>query len=884
MPLGLRSLALALGLAVTATGCGADAVGPVFTAQSAPILARSPLVYGNEQLARALAAARSSARVRLTVASDPAAGAILAALASGARLDDRAESYVAASFPQETVVVGRDEVGALYGALEIAERLMNEGASALPLRAPISAAPAVPIRGANLFLVLPASGDSRAWWFREERFWTEYLDLLARSRINYLDLHGMYNPDNTLCPNALPYFATSPSYPDVGAPNPEREANLRALARVVEMAKERGMKVGLMSYRSDTSLTADKEDEGLQGADLERYTREAVRDLATRIPSLARLGFRIGESGHPASWYAGTFVAGVDDAGGAAGLSTRTWLTKKPEIMELVRSTRRDTMVEAKFNGEQTGPPYPVAGGLMARRDKPYSSYSYEDYLDPPAPYTFVFHIWTGGTNRLFRYASYDRIRRTVPTTLHGGGRGFSLMAPHAFYAQHDFWHASAGDRYSPWAFRRDELEYLMFGRLGYDPRTPDLVFKSALRARAGTDALWDALQAASDIVPWIHTAHTCGPDQRWSAPELEWAGSVAFWSAPPDTPSVKKVCHTNYHGPYDIFAVSSPYDAALDLVSGRATTRISPLEVARIVLDDARRAAAAAQVPIDPNNAEARDLVREAIALSHLGEYFGHKLRGATALAVYERTGREDYLAEARNETAIADRAWEALGSSCSYIATFDEKLRMGQRLGWKSGYHWSMQKTDEDPASIDAAVRRVGRKSLAATAAIPPVRVFMDTPRGAGPGLARLDAVPGGGGRFRVSATFATPLPPNARVRILHKAFSGLYDWEATDAIGAGASFGADVALPQDAGLFAVEVDLGPGAGWRYPDALRETPYIAIPPGAARALPVEPPPHAPAPHLPVPHATVPHVPAPAPRTSAPTPPPGTFSETPRR
>ena len=70
-----------------------------------------------------------------------------------------------------------------------------------------------------------------------------------------------------------------------------------------------------------------------------------------------------------------------------------------------------------------------IAGGLMARPDKPYSSYSYEDYLDPPTPYTFLFHIWTGGTDRIFRYANYERIRRTVPTTLMGGARGFSMMA-----------------------------------------------------------------------------------------------------------------------------------------------------------------------------------------------------------------------------------------------------------------------------------------------------------------------------------------------------------------------------------------------------------------------------------------------------------------------
>ena len=40
----------------------------------------------------------------------------------------------------------------------------------------------------------------------------------------------------------------------------------------------------------------------------------------------------------------------------------------------------------------------------------------------------------------------------------------------------------------------------LAFGRLAYDPGAPEAAFRMALAARVGTDALWDAVQAASDI------------------------------------------------------------------------------------------------------------------------------------------------------------------------------------------------------------------------------------------------------------------------------------------------------------------------------------------------------------------------------------------------
>ena len=102
-------------------------------------------------------------------------------------------------------MIGRDPTGAMYGAYELAERL-RLGTAALPVAQSFSLAPAVPLRAANLFLVLPAPGEA-AWWFLDPDFWTEYLDLMVRARLDFLDLHAMYNLDNTIFPNALLYFA-----------------------------------------------------------------------------------------------------------------------------------------------------------------------------------------------------------------------------------------------------------------------------------------------------------------------------------------------------------------------------------------------------------------------------------------------------------------------------------------------------------------------------------------------------------------------------------------------------------------------------------------------------------------------------------------------------
>lgn len=784
----------------------------------------SPIEYGTCQVTRALAAAQSPAVVRVVLASDAQAAAAIAA--AGVTLDARPESFALVSTNAETFAVGRDDVGAMYGALEIAERLDDGGAAALPLSAPVTGAPSVALRAANLFLVLPTQGETMAsWWLRDPSFWTAYLDMMARARLDFLDLHAMYDTQTTIFPNALLYFGTSASFPDVGVAPADRAADVAALQQVVAMASVRGIHVGLMSYRSDTSPRADGTGPALSDADLQTYTREAVADVARRVPGLARLGFRIGESGHDAAWYGATFLAGVADAATGVKVYTRTWGTTKPELLSLVAAAGPDTIVEAKYNGEHFAAPYAIEGASFAG----FGPYSYQGYLAPPAPYALVFQVRAGGTHRIFRFAQFERARRAAGSlAMSPRVAGVTLEAAHAYFPQRDFYHAPQ-DAFSPWTFRRDELSYLLIGRLAYDPTTPEARFRAMLAARVGTDALWDPLQAASDVVPWIQTALTCGPDQRNYAPELELGGDVGWWASPAGSSA-----WCAHHVAFDGFSVAMPAETADDLVAGRTTTRLPPTAVAQAVLLDAQRARAAAQVAVDPGNAEARDVVRECVAEADLGEWFAHKLRGATALAVYERTAAADWLAAARSETALADAAFRQLVTDTAYIAPFEERMRM-QGLGYLP-FHWSQElpRLADDTAAIDAAVQQVARTPPSFTGTLPAAQAWLDATRGAGPGLASIAVTPADASapRWTVNVALASAPPQGASVRVLWKPFDSETDWSAVDATGSSTSWSAVVGGGGAGGLFAVEIAGPPGQGWRLPDVMRETPYRALAP----------------------------------------------------
>jgi hypothetical protein len=784
-----------------------------------------PLSRGDCELRDALVEGRLSARVSVRAIDDPRAAA-LAARAPEA-LAAAAESWAVLRDAGELVVVGRDRVGAMYGAFELAERIRLDGAAAIDRADTMRGAPAVRFRAANLFLTLPEPGDAR-WWFRDDGFWDEYLDLLMRARINTLDMHGMYDMHSTIFPNALLYFATSATHPAVGVAASERARNLDVLRRVVAKAASRGIRVALMTYRSDTHPLGLAEPQALtRDDDLRTYTREAAEALARAVPGLWALGFRIGESERPAAWYADTFIRGVHDAATGVRVYLRTWLAPREDVLALRAAAGEGFVAEAKYNGEQLGAPYPIAGGAWSG---PWAQYTHESYLDATPDFDFVFQVRAGGTHRIFRHATYALTQRAVVTTTLGGAAGFSFEPTHAFYPQRSFFHVSSGDDFSSWTFRRDELTYQLWGRLSYDPTTPERVFRATLARRLGNDALWEPMQAASSIIPWVAQGMSCGPDHRDHAPELEWNGDVAYLATPPNQAAPAPRACTWRHGPLDSFAVAGPWEAARDLLADTPTTRLSPRDVALTLLDAAARARRASAVAIDPRRSEARSVQRECVALADLAEYHAHKLRAATALAVYRGSLAEPWLAYARRESAAAVTAWRALVGHTSYIAEFTDNLRMVYlgipRFHWRREQAW----VDADAAALDAAALDARTRPPTFTGELPAPEVWEAATRQALPTLVEPAASwhQSLSDDRRVRFVFSAELPTGAAVRVLWKPINAREDWRSLPATVAGAGR-YEATLPGDAArvLVALEVTGPTGIARRLPDPRAQTPY---------------------------------------------------------
>jgi hypothetical protein len=853
----------------------------------------SPVEYGERDIATALQRAGSSAVVRVVLGADASAQPALPLLAGP-------ESYaILGDGAGGTLVVGRDPVGAMYGAFEVAERLRLNGAGVLPPDKPITGAPAMAYRSYNPYIVMPDPDGEACWYFLDASYWRDYLDEMAHARLNFLDLHGMYNLHTTLYPNALMWFATSTSFPDAGPPagagpstappENERIRNAAMLETIVQMAHVRGIKVGFLSSRADLAIdatnTADQQIPFSQD-DLVTYTREAVTDLLHKVANLDAIGVRVGEGnalppfvaagggdlqGYLAgesAFYEASYLSAIRAAGTGVQFYTRSWLTDRAALEPLLADAPGPASANllVKFSAEQFGPPFvPQDGDFINDGGPPnfYPSYLYENYLDdPPGKYTFIFHVWNSASFRFFRYASYARTARALAAMKALSPRvgGFTLQAAAAYGRQREYWLANADDVYSPWTFPRDELEAYLYGRLGYDPSTPEATLRDVLAQRVGTDALWDPEQAGSDIIAWIVSMQTCGPDSRDFAPQLEWIGSVGYWASPPLTgskaPSDDCFSHDvgtadagnqslSYHGPIDRFAFASPYETAGDLVHGVATTRVSARDVAQIVLADATIAHQASAVAIDPRNPWARDVQRESVALADLGDYFAHKLAAATALAVYEQTGTPDYLTAATSETSTADHAWQQLARDTSYVKTFEDPYYPfpppldAQEVN--GPFHWSEQSQylALDPPSIAHA----GSLATPPVFPLPAATVWLQAPRDDGPGLASLQVTPATPAAtvWHVTITLAATPPAGTSVSVLWKPLTTTINWSAQPAAAVGNVYEADVPNllpdggPGNGGLFAAEVVPPPASGargWRYPSPLTTVPYISIPP----------------------------------------------------
>ena len=625
------------------------------------------------------------------------------------KVAEKPESYSLSTPSAKVIVVeGSDATGAMYGALDLAEQISwASGDDFAAQIKPVSKSPFLEFRGINMFPTIQDMEPQGAFW--SDEYWTAYFDMMARYRYNLLDMHGPCDAVTLRFPDLFSYFVSLPDFPEVGVGPEQAAKNMARLRRIIQMADDRGVKVGYMNYEApppigpfevrrfgiDERWTPLKT-EFLRGPRLEEYVRKAVASFLKQLPELAMFGFRVGESGQPEDFYKKTYLEALKDAPPSLLVYARTWIADPQKVREIAGSLKQRFLIEPKYNGEQLGAPYQAA---LGGRQYPPSG-SYEDYTNYPKNYSILWQIRAHGTHRVFFWGSPDFARRTVRTCKFGEGAGFSMEPMDAYCPAHDYLHNNpqVGHNMYKWMFEREWLWHLTWGRTAYDPDVPDKVWLSEFERRFGTRAAplaFRALRESSKIIPFIFSYHNVGLDHQDFSPEFEtgdhpFSGWARFWQGERLVPLGGNNDDFLRVGTLDRTAMSSPTVYVDDFLANRVSGRMTPQGAAdylQAAADESERAiqAAAKEEPLSKKEFECMRWDVEAVAA--LARYYADRILSVTHLEFYRQTKHHPELTAAHKSLEQAISHWDRLSDVADgHYGYMPELIRMGiNRYRWQ-------------------------------------------------------------------------------------------------------------------------------------------------------------------------------------------------------
>jgi len=342
------------------------------------------------------------------------------------------------------------------------------------------------------------------------------------------------------------------------------------------------------------------------------YCRDALQAVLEACPDIGGLTIRThGESGIPErSW---DFWRTVLD--GVAGCGRRVGLDLHPkgldaETLEIALATGMpitlspstprahgaalppDGDPRARPPADRSGPRDDGKAAYMnvCEGTRPFTRYSYGDFLREDRPYDVVFRIWPGtqrvllwgdpamasGFGRLASIAGTQGLEWADPLSLRGR-EGTALPGPRNGYADLTL---SPADDWEKYAYT-----YRLFGHLAYDPDAQPETWRRHLRTAYGPVAApaEAALASASRILPLVTTAHHPSASNNYYWPEIYTDigivgedGSVETHYY--DTPTPKRFGTV---GPLDPEVFAGAEESVREALEGPPSGRYSPLDVA---------------------------------------------------------------------------------------------------------------------------------------------------------------------------------------------------------------------------------------------------------------------------------------------------------------
>ena len=572
----------------------------------------------------------------------------------------QAEGFAVTVNGRDIAIAGGDARGLIYGALALAERVRN-GIAPAKWRG-FSEAPALAFRGIKFNTpwdtYRPSSAlDQHYETARDLGFWEDFLDMMVENRFNSVSLWTMH---------PFTYMIQPRHFPEASKWSNAQFAQWQHLYRgIFRMAKERGLDTYVVFWSIFVSEEFAKA-HGVAGQNFyphyyvpgdtsdvtKRYLRESVAQMLEEYPDLDGIGVSHGEGMagmtplQRQQFVDEVFIAGALDAKRAQPVKLihrvpfSSGLSSGPGVSADVEKVTREAMerlgnrfagpiwVEMKFNwshGHSTPKLVKVHGGALG-----------DTYFKPkPSNYKIVWQVRNEDFFAL-RWGVPDFIRQHIALNGVQDYVGGYFVGSETYIPALDYFSAKSATGWK-WAFERQWLFYKSWGRLLYDPKTPDAVFQDEFARRYGGKA--GILQRAYALASNTQLRLASLYDSRWDF-TLYSEGMLALQGE-----------LTNYIGVDALIkqpVMDPAYVSVAEFVKAQregstfAADRVTPPMLADQLERDCREALRLAARIDTTRDSSLMYEVADVKIWSFLGLHLAEKLRGALALETYRHGGDE--------------------------------------------------------------------------------------------------------------------------------------------------------------------------------------------------------------------------------------------------
>ncbi len=496
---------------------------------------------------------------------------------------------------------------------------------------------------------------------RDLAYWEAFLDMMAENRFNVLSLWNLH---------PFTYLIQPKNFPEASPFTASEFRKWKELYQgIFSMAKERGIETYLINWSIFVSKEfAEAHDvapvnfypnfyvDGDTSEIVKRYTRESVTQVLEEYPDLTGFGISHGEGmggmtpQQRQDWMTETMIEGMRLAnrktkfihrvpfsanlgsGGSTSLDTER-LTR--EAMEKIDFFDGPIWVEMKFNwshAHSTPDLVKVHGGKLG-----------DTYFIPePANYKIT---WMARNEDFFalRWGVPDFIRSHIAINNLSYVGGY-FVGSEGYIPVNDYF--TAGDASVNWdyAFQRQWLFYKLWGRLLYNPDTPDQVFIDAFISRYGDkgEKLLEAYSLSSATQLRIASVF----DSTWDL-TLYSEGFMALDKGVMEYITVDRLINQPTMDPS--YVSVKDYVSAIKANHGYKSF-ITPPVLSEMLERDCNRALEIVKNIDSSTDASLMYEVADIKAWAYMGLHLAEKLKGAVALETYRTSGGKQ-----NQDTAIA-------------------------------------------------------------------------------------------------------------------------------------------------------------------------------------------------------------------------------------